>query len=209
MSTEREAICDTTAVDELEPLDGGTDYREAAADYSSRQAARDAEYERDYRRWVASLPPAERRRLRESGLDRPCVQRHGTGGAWGDAADSPLASHTPDIAALVDHEEEAPVTQPMRDATEILRHLVADVISEGNARLTVECLAVAFGLSAYNGESMTEIAKRHGISRAAVSKRCVDITEKLNLPPSRAMRSEMARKIYKRSQIIQHHRNNP
>ena len=31
MSTEREAVFDRTPVDELEPLDGGTDYREAAA----------------------------------------------------------------------------------------------------------------------------------------------------------------------------------
>ncbi len=170
-------------------------------DYAKKQAQRDAAYERDYRAWVESLPADERRALEKAGLATPCLQRHGNGAPDRDMADSPLASHTPDIAALVDHEEEAPVTQPMRDATEILRHLVADVISEGNARLTVECLAVALGLSAYNGESMTEIAKRHGISRAAVSKRCVDITEKLNLPPSRAMRSEMARKTYRRSQL--------
>ena len=59
------------------------------------------------------------------------------------------------------------------------RHFVfsfADLIAAGNTRLTIECLAVALGLSAYNGESMTEIAKRHGVTRAAVSKRCVDIT---------------------------------
>ena len=97
----------------------------------------------------------------------------------------------------------------MRDATEILRHLVADVISEGNARLTVECLAVALGLSAYNGESMTSIATRHGISRAAVSKRCVDITTRLNLSPSRAMRSELARKIYRQSQLKRNNRPEP
>jgi hypothetical protein len=48
---------------------------------------------------------------------------------------------------------------------------------------------------------MTDIAKRHGITRAAVSKRCVDITERLNLPPSRAMRSEKARRIYRRAQL--------
>jgi hypothetical protein len=83
----------------------------------------------------------------------------------------------------------------------VLRHFVADLLSEGNTRLTVECLAVALGLSAYDGETMTDIAKRHGITRAAVSKRCVDITERLNLPPSRAMRSTRARRIYQKAQL--------
>lgn len=178
-------------------------------DYAKKQAQRDAQYERDYRAWVESLPERERRQLEQAGLAKPCLQRHGNGAADHDMADSPLASHTPDIAAMVDPEPDEALPPPMRDATEILRHLVADVISEGNARLTVECLAVALGLSAYNGESMTDIAKRHGISRAAVSKRCVDITERLNLPPSRAMRSEMARRTYRRSQLRQHRRRNP
>ena len=56
---------------------------------------------------------------------------------------------------------------------------------------------------------MTKIAKRHGITRAAVSKRCVDITERLKLPPSRAMRSEKARKIYRRSQIKRYRSQEP
>lgn len=170
-------------------------------DYSKKQAKRDAEYERDYEAWVQSMTLAERREAEKLGLLRPCLQRHGNGAPEHDMADSPLASYTPDIAALVDHEPEERDERNTRDATEILRHLVADVISEGNTRLTVECLAVALSLSAYNGESMTSIAARHGISRAAVSKRCVDITTRLNLPPSRAMRSELARKIYRQSQL--------
>ncbi len=175
-------------------------------DYAQRQSAKDADYEREYRSWIESLPADERKSLEAAGVDKPCIQRHGNGAPDRDIAESPRASHTPDMAAIIDHEEdEAPA--PLREATEVLRHLVADLVSEGNMRLTMECLALALGLSAYNGESMTEIAKRHGISRAAVSKRCVDITERLNLPPSRAMRSEMARKIYRRSQLKNHQRN--
>jgi hypothetical protein len=154
------------------------------------------------------LPAEERKKLEKAGLATPCIQRHGNGAPEHDLAESSAASYTPDIAALVDHDTDEQVTPPMRDATEILRHLVADVISEGNARLTVECLAVALGLSAYNGESMTEIATRYGISRAAVSKRCVDITNRLNLQPSRAMRSEMARKTYRHSRTKHHRKQN-
>lgn len=175
-------------------------------DYAKKQAQRDAQYERDYRTWVGSLPADERRALEKAGLAQPCLHRHGNGAPDRDLADSPLASHTPDIAALVDHEGENDDSAglPVHDAIEILRHLVADLIAEGNTRLTIECLAVALGLSAYNGETMTDIAKRHGITRAAVSKRCVDITERLNLPPSRAMRTTRARRIYQKAQLKRH-----
>ena len=169
-------------------------------DYTSRQSARDAEYEREYQAWVDSMSMAERREAEKMGLLKPCLQRHGNGSANGDCADSPLMRIGDDPALVVQEPEEKP-EPAMRDATEIIRHLVADLLSEGNTRLTLECLAVALGLSAYNGETMTDIAKRHGITRAAVSKRCVDITERLNLPPSRAMRSEKARKIYRRAQL--------
>ena len=175
-------------------------------DYARRQSEKDAEYQRQYREWIESMSPEDRKQVEEAGLAEPMLARHGNGSPDRDLADSPLASHNPDIAALVDHEPPGDTAPEMLDATEALRHLVADLISEGNARLTVECLAVALGLSAYNGESMTDIAKRHGITRAAVSKRCVDITERLNLPPSRAMRSEMARRIYRNAQLKTHRR---
>jgi hypothetical protein len=172
-------------------------------DYAKKQVKRDAQYERDYEAWVKSMTLEERREAEKLGLLKPCLQRHGNGAADHDMADSSRASHTPDIAALVDPDGDS--LEPINhDAIEVLRHFVADLISEGNTRLTVECLAVALGLSAYNGESMTAIANRHGITRAAVSKRCVDIITHLNLPPSRAMRSEKARKIYRKSRTKHH-----
>ena len=176
-------------------------------DYTSRQSARDAEYEREYQAWVDSMSMAERREAEKMGLLKPCLQRHGNGSATGDCADSRLMRSGDDPGLVVQEPEEKP-EPAMRDATEIIRHFVADLIADGNTRLTVECLAVALGLSAYNGESMTDIANRHGISRAAVSKRCVDIVTRLNLPPSRAMRSARARKIYQKAQL-KRHRNTP
>jgi hypothetical protein len=170
-------------------------------DYSKRQSAKDAAYERDYQAWVDSMSLDERREAEKMGLLKPCLQRHGNGAPDHDMADSPLASHTPDIAALVDHESEDREETGTRNVTDVLRHFVADLLSEGNTRLTIECLAIALGLSAYDGETMTDIAKRHGITRAAVSKRCVDITERLNLSPSRAMRSTRARRIYQKAQL--------
>ena len=183
-----------------------------SGDYAKKQARLDAQYERDYEAWVQSMTLAERREAEKLGLLKPSLQRHGNGAADHDIADSPAASHTPDIAALVDHEDDRQqevIAAGMAEANRILRHLVADLIDETNMRLTIECLATALGLSAYNGDSMTSIAKRCGVTRAAVSKRCVDITNRLKVLPSRAMRSVKARKVYQKSQIEQHLRNNP
>lgn len=173
-------------------------------DYAKKQAKKDAEYEREYETWVKSMTIEERREAEKLGLLKPCLQRHGNGSATGDSADSPLMRIGDDpalMAPAADAQETATAETPIHEVADVLRHFVADLIAEGNTRLTVECLAVALGLSAYNGESMTDIANRHGITRAAVSKRCVDITERLNLPPSRAMRSTRARRIYQKAQL--------
>ena len=178
-------------------------------DYAKKQTKRDAHYEREYEAWVKSMTLAERREAEKLGLLKPCIQRHGNGAADHDMAESSRASHTPDIAALVDHEDEVTETHSMGSATEILRRLVADIVSEDNTRLTIDCLSIALGLRVYAGDSMTQIANRHGITRAAVSKRCVDITQRLKLPPSRAMRSEKARKIYQLSQLKRYRTQKP
>jgi hypothetical protein len=170
-------------------------------DYSKRQSQRDAEYELQYKAWIATLSAKERKELAKAGLDTPMVARHGNGAADHDMADSPLASHTPDMAALIDGDDDDPLPPSRSDASEILRHLVADIVREDNTRLTIDCLAIALGMRVYSGESMTEVARRHKITRAAVSKRCVDITERLNLPPSRAMRSKKARQVYRTSRL--------
>jgi hypothetical protein len=83
---------------------------------------------------------------------------------------------------------------------DLLRRLVGELIGQDNARLSLECLALVTGL-AYCGDSMTDIAKRHGVTRAAVSKRCVELTRALNLKPSRAMRSVEARQSYRQARM--------
>jgi hypothetical protein len=129
----------------------------------------------------------------------------------GDAADSALMRIGDDPALLVDAdplppellEQHQPQPEPTHDTEAIynaIRRVVGEILCHDNARLTTECIALVSGL-AYTGSSMTEIAQRHGISRAAVSKRCVELTELLDLPPSRAMRSLTARKRYRAARI--------
>ena len=172
-----------------------------ADDYSRRQTAKDAEYERQYKAWVKSLPADQRRELERQGLAAPDLARHGNGSAKGDAADSPLMREGDDPAIL-------PEPEPMPDAKapdieqvwDAVRRVLGEIVIHDNARLTAECFAVVSGLN-YSGASMTGIARKYGITRAAVSKRCVELTELLDLRPSRAMRSLTARKSYRSARI--------
>jgi hypothetical protein len=170
-------------------------------DYTKRQSARDAEYESEYRTWVESLSPEERHKLKAQGIDVPCVSTHGNGAANGDAADSPLMRDGDDPALMPEPEPDHGGTPCDSERVwDALRRVLGEVLSHDNARLTAECIALVSGL-AYTGCSMTEIASRHGVTRAAVSKRCIELTELLDLKPSRAMRSLTARKRYREARI--------
>ena len=182
-------------------------------DYTSRQAARDAEYDRAYRAWVQSLPEEERRAMEKAGLHAPSLQRHGTGSASCDAAESRQMREGDDPALLPDcgedQEDGGDYCEPYSGCTygqldeavrDAVRHVIAEILGHDNARLTAECFALVSGLL-YGGDSMAEIARRHGVTRAAVSKRCVELTGLLGLRPSRAMRSLTARRSYRDARI--------
>ena len=70
-------------------------------DYSQRQKAKDAEYARQYKAWIKSLPVDKRRELEAQGLDAPDLARHGNGSAKGDAADSPLMREGDDRSRIL------------------------------------------------------------------------------------------------------------
>lgn len=83
--------------------------------------------------------------------------------------------------------EEPP--RPERSALVMARRLVGLMLADTSPALGVECLAVVTSIG-YEGDSLAEIGRRHGVTRAAVSKRCVDLCEALGIPPTRAMRTE-------------------
>jgi hypothetical protein len=51
---------------------------------------------------------------------------------------------------------------------------------------------------------MIAIAKRHGLTRAAVSKRCIELSERLGVKNPRPMKTERAREIYRDRAIAVH-----
>ena len=158
------------------------------SDYTDRQHAKDREYAEAWE----NLTPHQRKQLAKAGINGPDLPVYKTSKLDEDlildksSADEPENETSAEISA--DYE-----------LMDVLRRILGELMAQSNIRLTIECLALVTGLS-YQGNSMTEIAKRHGITRAAVSKRCIEITDALGLPPSRAMRALTARREYGRRQ---------
>ena len=173
-------------------------------DYIASQSVKNARYKREYESWIAGLSPKERARFEAEGLAAPCMDDQPAShcGLTVDIAESPVASDDFDIAEAIDPKPAPTPGDGLTDEAlwDIVRRLIGEILGMQNRSLTVECLAIVSGLS-YFGDSMSEIAMRHGVTRAAVSKRCVELTERLSLPPSRAMRSLTARKSYRVAQL--------
>ena len=176
-------------------------------DYIRVQDRRDAEYQRQYKEWIDSLSPEERRALAKTGLDQPSVPGYSSGvGMTRNAAESNAAVYHPSITEDVDeHLSQNRQPQSIHDIDsnliwDIMRRLIGELAQDKNPGMTMDCATLVAGLS-YKGNSMTEIAQKHGTTRAAVSKRCIEITDKLNLKPSRAMRSSFARSSYSKARV--------
>ena len=170
--------------------------------YAASQSMKNTRYKLEYERWVAGLSPEERARLAAKGLATPCLDDQPAShcGLTVDIAESPFASDNFDIADAIDPEPQSGHSLTDEALWDIVRRLIGEILGMQNRSLTVECLAIVSGLS-YFGDSMCEIARRHGVTRAAVSKRCVELTERLSLAPSRAMRSLTARKSYRAAKL--------
>lgn len=71
------------------------------------------------------------------------------------------------------------------------------IISSRNPQQTADIVAYAIGLRARQGISITDLAAKYCISKQAFSKQVVAFCEDNGLPPCRAMKSELAREMYK------------
>jgi len=178
--------------------------------FSDEKRIRDDAYRKAYRDWLAKLPRKERRRLERQGLLEPAVDPLHIGKGE-DISAMPIADITTlphvgmsgdegDAVARGGEVTNAPAPDDGAEAVwDALRRVLGELLSEDNARLSLECLALVSGVG-FQGSSMTEIARRHGVTRAAVSKRCVALSRELRLTRSRAMRSLTARASYRTAQ---------
>ena len=99
-----------------------------------------------------------------------------------------------------DYWETPPTARPSRDSAYALSKLVCILLADNHPALGIECMALVTGLG-YEGASMAEIARRHGVTRAAVSKRCVDLCDALGIGPVRAMRPEKNQECCKQARF--------
>ena len=130
--------------------------------------------------------------MEAAGLAEPSIQRHGSGSASGDAADSPLMSEGSDPMLLPEPEPEPPprpATAPDSETVwDALRRVLGEILCHDNARLTTECIALVSGLN-YSGASMTEIARtpRHHARRRLQTLRRADRTARPAALPRHAL----------------------
>lgn len=116
----------------------------------------------------------------------------------GDPADSPNSRVNFDYDALDD-----PPTLPKGyvEALEFGRRIVSYARSKDRARLTLDCLYIALGDAEIEGVSMTEMSARHGVTKAAISKRVREIREDLHLPRTGFNKTEHACETYRTTNI--------
>lgn len=168
--------------------------------YAETHSRREVAYVTDFQKWIASLTPEERAKADALGVGKPHVDSQGAGSPELDA--DRIADHSYEENFDYDSPEpevdiEDLIRRAIRKST---RALVCEILDAKNARLSTECIALVTGVG-YLGISETTIAKKFNVSRAAVSKRCVELCEKLGLPPARAMKSEVARGSYRKSRL--------
>jgi hypothetical protein len=170
--------------------------------YHQRQAEADQEYQQAYTEWIASMTPQEREQLAAQGLDSPEIPKRSAGiGLSCDAAEQSAAQSLDEIP---EPDPDPSVTEADLRVCEVIQKLIGELIVDKNPRLAIEVLALVSGI-AYEGSSMIAIAKRHGLTRAAVSKRCIELSERLGVKNPRPMKTERAREIY-RDRAVEVHR---
>lgn len=81
---------------------------------------------------------------------------------------------------------------------EALQVLVAELLASADSALVVECLSLVTGIG-YEGASESAIAAKYGQTRAAVSKRCIELASRLGVKNLRAMRHEQVREICRKN----------
>lgn len=83
----------------------------------------------------------------------------------------------------------------------VVRRIVGMLLSDSNPSLGIECVALVTGIG-YDGSSIAQIARRHCVTRQAVSKRCGELCESFGVPPVAAMRSKKTRLKCRESRFL-------
>lgn len=162
--------------------------------YGDRQAARDREYAEAW----TSLSPQQRAELAKLGISGPELPVYRTAKHDDEALVERMGSAAEPSFDAADPEP------PAGDADLALRQILGVLLMRAPC-LELECASLAWGVS-YLGLSMTEIAKRYGVTKQAVSKMVMGFQEEFQLPPTRAQKQLTAREAYAARAIRVHNR---
>ena len=78
----------------------------------------------------------------------------------------------------------------------ISQFILRQIAFAQDPQLEAEIMAMGVGVILAEGDTVTRIARKHGLTKQAVSKRIVAFCEENGLPPSEFMRSEKDRRVY-------------
>ena len=129
-----------------------------------------------------------------------------------DPAEYDEASYEVDFAAHCDSREigatrlfpTEPLSHPYREASErlmrVLNSSIQFLLDHGCGQKTaLWAVGFALGHPFVAGRSMRDVARQLGCTKQAISKLAVEFLDVTGLPPSVALKSEDARKIYSRT----------
>lgn len=80
---------------------------------------------------------------------------------------------------------------------ETIAQVISNIVDSSNPRKTADLYACATGLRLRQGITLTDLAKKYGVSKQALDKQLVQLCEKLDLPPPRLMKSQLSRESYR------------
>ena len=187
----------------------------------------DSDYEANYRAWVESLPPEERVKLRDQGLEVPLNDHGRVSGHLGEEEDpGGLAVGTleapedlgvwltdteiPEDRAceLVEHVRNHLERQQILGYSQALNRVIGELLASPNVRLSCVGLCFALGLDAVNGlGTMAQCAKGLCVTRASISKAAQEWRKLLgehHISPH--LKSKEAREAYSQAQLQKHWR---
>lgn len=85
------------------------------------------------------------------------------------------------------------------DGLQAVERLILFLSETDKVGFQLDCLLLATGAGYRDGISMTEVARKWGCTKQAVSKRCVALCRLLQLPPSSNMRAESTKESFRQA----------
>ena len=166
-----------------------------------RQRMRDNEHRKAYQAWIDGADPETKRNLKKMNLMDPEINYVVSKGAFDDEIIE--RERAPQPAELSEKETGPGVGAGSElGLVEALRISLCDILNpRPGATMEYEACIVGLGIGVLGLGGISEVARRFGVGRQAVSKQVKQYTRNLGLQPSVYMRSEANCDIHRESNL--------